>query len=123
MKNLKVGGIMAFISLILWIVENSYFGWNSTPINDTEKFLDIVIAVLMYASMIIYIIPLFSLYETAVKKQEFNTNKKNLNKIKEQFANSYSDNWAPDATEKSISYVSYKRGFDRAIKTILDKDL
>lgn len=54
--------------LIFYVTYNTYYGWNWEPINETESALDIVTNWWFHITFIIYFLPLFDLYENAVKK-------------------------------------------------------
>jgi hypothetical protein len=68
MKRLKVARYMFWGLLIFFVTYNTYYGWNTQPINETEAALDSIFKLWFYVHLIIYFLPLLDLYENAVKK-------------------------------------------------------
>lgn len=69
MKRIKIGKILIMIGIAVWIIENIYFGWNKLPMSEAEETCDIIAKIFMYVGFWIYILPIWSLYEKAVKRQ------------------------------------------------------
>lgn len=70
MKKIKFAQSMIMILLVFFLIYNSYFGWNEEPINETEALCDEICANGFKLAMIIYLLPIFSLYESIVKKND-----------------------------------------------------
>jgi hypothetical protein len=70
MKRIKIGGRLLQIGLLIYLIENFYFGWNKLPMSDMELYADNTVKIFMYAGLILYVMPIWSLYEDAVKKHE-----------------------------------------------------
>lgn len=70
MKRIKIGGRLLKIGLIIFLVENFYFGWNNLPMSDLELYADNTVRVFLTIGFIVYFMPLWGLYENAVKKNE-----------------------------------------------------
>ena len=70
MKRIKIGSRLLKIGLIIFLIENCYFGWNRIPMSDLELYADNTVNVLMSIGFAFYLMPLWDLYEDAVKKQE-----------------------------------------------------
>jgi hypothetical protein len=76
MKTIKIGRTLMAIGLIIFLIENFYFGWNEFPMSDLEYYADTISAIFIYVGFIIFLIPLFTLYELAVEILESYKNKK-----------------------------------------------
>jgi len=70
MNRIKIGKILIMIGFAMWIIENIYFGWNKLPMSEAEETCDIIVKIFMYLGFLIYILPIWSLYENAVKKHD-----------------------------------------------------
>ncbi len=70
MNRIKIGKILIMIGFAMWIIENIYFGWNKLPMSEAEATCDIIVKIFMYMGFGIYILPIWSLYENAVKKHD-----------------------------------------------------
>jgi hypothetical protein len=70
MRDIKIGTTLLLIGLFICVIENIYFGWNRMPMSDLELYLDNTVKVFMYVGFIFYTLPLWALYESAVKKHE-----------------------------------------------------
>jgi hypothetical protein len=70
MKRIKIGSILLMIGLVIFLIENSYFGWNKHPLSEMEQYADNVVRAFMYVGGITYFMPIWSLYENAVRKHE-----------------------------------------------------
>jgi hypothetical protein len=74
---LRISRFMFISNFIFWILYNSYFGWNtSDEITGTEIFFDNIYKIILYISVILYIIPLFQIYEGFVKLMDSKIKKK-----------------------------------------------
>ena len=62
-KLIRISKFMFMSNFIFWIIYNTYFGWNKTPINESERLFDNVYNIVFFISVILYIIPLFRIYE------------------------------------------------------------
>ena len=67
MNRIKIGKILIMVGIAFWIIENFYFGWNKLPMSEVEKDADTVSKILFYVGFFIYSLPIWSLYENAVK--------------------------------------------------------
>ena len=70
MNKIKIGTFLFRIGFVIYILENFYFGWNKTPMSDMELYADNVVRFCFYAGFVFYFMPLWSLYESFVKKHE-----------------------------------------------------
>lgn len=43
--------ILFFLGFVLWILENTYFGWNATAQSGAERLVDMVCSVLLYVGV------------------------------------------------------------------------
>jgi len=68
MKKLKIGKTIIIIWCILFIIQNTYFGWNFEPKSELESLTDNYIKIIMFIGWVIYILPLVKIYENKVKK-------------------------------------------------------
>lgn len=75
-KLLKLSRIILLLNFFLYFAYNSYFGWNETPISDNEILWNSVFRINIYISFVMYILPLFSMYEGFVKLIEKSKNLK-----------------------------------------------
>lgn len=72
MKKLKLGRTLVLIGVLFWVIENMYFGWNKSPMSELEEKSDLIVRFLVNIGFFIYILPIYSLYENAVKNSEKN---------------------------------------------------
>ena len=70
MKQIKIGSRLLQVGLILWIIKNFYFGWNETPVSFLELRCHYSVNAFFSFGILFYILPIFKLYEKAVKKNE-----------------------------------------------------
>tara|TARA_R110000787_G_scaffold276483_2_gene385431 strand:- start:47 stop:262 length:216 start_codon:yes stop_codon:yes gene_type:complete len=70
MRKIKIGSRLLQIGLIIYFIQNFYFGWNKLPMSDMELYADNTVKVFMYVGFVFYVMPIFGLYENAVKKNE-----------------------------------------------------
>jgi amino acid transporter len=83
-KLLKLSKITLVLNFFLYFAYNSYFGWNETPISNNEILLNSVFRINLYIACIMYILPLFSMYEGFVQLIE---KTKNIEKSKNTNSN------------------------------------
>jgi len=69
MKGIKWGQRILMFAFLSYIIYNTYYGWNQKPINDVEEMWDTLASWLFRLGAIIYMMPIFSLYEDAVKRK------------------------------------------------------
>ena len=69
-RLLQIGSRLLQIGLLIYLIENFYFGWNKLPMSDMELYADNTVRVLMNIGLVLYAMPIFWLYEDAVKKHE-----------------------------------------------------
>ena len=70
MKRIKIGSRLLQFGLLIYLIENFYFGWNKLPMSDIELYADNTVRVLMTIGFVFYIMPIYELYEYAVNKHE-----------------------------------------------------
>jgi hypothetical protein len=70
MNKIKIGKTLIMIGLAMWIIENFYFGWNKLPMSEAKETCDTIVKIFMYAGLWLYSLPILSLYENAVKKNQ-----------------------------------------------------
>jgi hypothetical protein len=70
MKKIKLGMTIIFLSMIYWVIYNTYFGWNATPINDSELMCDNLFKTFVTVGWCVYFLPLLDVYESFIKKHE-----------------------------------------------------
>lgn len=64
---IQLGKFLIKSAFLLYIIENFYFGWNATAQSVLEANTDRMVSVLLGIGIMIYIMPLFELYEKTVK--------------------------------------------------------
>jgi len=74
MKKIKIGKAMIIIGFTIYVIQNTFFGWNETAMSKPEEITDLITQIFFYGGMMIYIMPIWELYESDVKKH--NANKK-----------------------------------------------
>jgi hypothetical protein len=74
MKRIKIGKKLLQIGLLIYVIENFYFGWNELPMSDLELYADNTVKAFIYIGFVIYVMPLWEIYESAIKKNESNNN-------------------------------------------------
>lgn len=67
MKNINIAQTIWFFNWIYFLVYNIYFGFNWESQSVAESNCDTVFRVVLYIGFIIYLLPLFKLYEKAVE--------------------------------------------------------
>jgi hypothetical protein len=67
MKTIKIAKAIVQLNLLFWVIYNSYFGWNYTAQNTIEENCDSIFSVVMKLAIILYLIPLFKLYELTIE--------------------------------------------------------
>ncbi len=72
MNKIKIGKTLAMIGFVIWIIENFWFGWNRFPMSEAERICDMISYAFMYIGFLVYLSPVFSLYENAVKRDSKN---------------------------------------------------
>ena len=70
MKRIKIAKNLLLVFVILELIKYFYFGWNIIPMTEAEKFCGHTLNLLFAVSIFLYLHPLFSLYEDAVKNSE-----------------------------------------------------
>jgi len=65
---LRSGWLTVKISIVLFVVKNFYFGWNSEPLSELETDAGIIIKTIMWFGWIVYFTPMLTIYEKKVKK-------------------------------------------------------
>ena len=69
MKKIKLGKKLINIGILIYFIENFYYGWNLEPMNNSELFQDYVYSIFIFSGIFIYFTPFFKLYEDIIKKQ------------------------------------------------------
>jgi hypothetical protein len=67
MKNIKFAKTIWFFNWIYFLVYNIYFGFNLHSQSEAETNCDTIFKIIFYGVLIIYLMPLFQMYEKAVK--------------------------------------------------------
>lgn len=67
MRNIKIAQTIWFFNWIYFLVYNIYFGFNWESKSVAESNCDTVFKIVLYTAFIIYLLPLFKLYEKAVE--------------------------------------------------------
>lgn len=70
MKYIKTAQFLSAILLIYYLTYNTCFGWNKLPESDLEKLFDYVFSVGLYIVAILYLLPLFSVYERFIERND-----------------------------------------------------
>lgn len=70
LKLVKAGSKLMTIGIILYIVQNCYFGWNEKAMSEAEEIVDLINKIVLYLGGLIYLIPVFALYENWVEELE-----------------------------------------------------
>jgi hypothetical protein len=60
MSNIKLHNFLIIFGFLLWFAETAYFGFNTTPINNVEAFLDKFSTGLMLVGMILAVFDFFT---------------------------------------------------------------
>ena len=64
----RIGIKILMIWLPIYIIGNTYFGWNEKPQSELELMFDTLIIWISNIGMTFYFLPIFRIYESAVKK-------------------------------------------------------
>ena len=75
-RLIKLSKIILVLDFFLYFSYNSYFGWNESPISDNEILWDSVFTINLYIACVMYVLPLFSMYEGLVQLIEKTKNSK-----------------------------------------------
>jgi hypothetical protein len=70
MKAIKLAKAIIQLSLLYWVIYKSYFVWNYTAQSTLEENCDTLFSIMVNIAIVIYIMPLFHLYESVIKKQQ-----------------------------------------------------
>ncbi len=70
MNRIKIGKMLFMVGFAIWIIENFWFGWNKQPMSEAEETCDIIVKIFMYAGLWFYSLPIWSIYENAVKRHD-----------------------------------------------------
>ena len=70
MKYLKTAKLFYLSALILYFIENSYFGWNRTPQSREELVFDYLTVFLFWVGVAFYTRPIFKIYEKWIEKND-----------------------------------------------------
>ena len=76
MRKIKIGSRLLQIGLLIYLIENFYFGWNKVPMSDLEIYADNTVVLFIFFGLVFYFMPIMDLYKNAVKKSEANQNMK-----------------------------------------------
>jgi hypothetical protein len=69
MKKIKFAYRLIQLNLLYWIIYNTYCGWNLHPESKLEENFDIVFKLIWQLAIVIYLMPLLSLYESIIKSK------------------------------------------------------
>jgi hypothetical protein len=67
MKNIKLAKTLWFFNCFYFLIYNIYFGFNLHSHSVAETNCDTLFKIIFYVVLIIYLMPLFQIYEKAVK--------------------------------------------------------
>jgi hypothetical protein len=70
MKLIKFAKLLVQLNILFWIIYNTYFGWNLYAASEAEANLDKIFMTIMKVAVALYLMPLFSLYESLFQKEE-----------------------------------------------------
>jgi len=70
MKKIKLAKLIIQFNLIFFVVYNAYFGFNSQPLTEIEEICDSIFSAITKIGILIYSLPLFTLYESAVELKD-----------------------------------------------------
>ncbi len=70
MKNIRIGQGLLVLTILFYIGENCYFGWNKTALSSAEAYCDTFYTIGFYTGFMIYFSPLYSLYKHSIAKME-----------------------------------------------------
>jgi hypothetical protein len=70
MKKIKLAKLIIQFNLIFFVVYNAYFGFNPQSLTEIEENCDIIFSAITKIGLLIYILPLFTLYESAIESKE-----------------------------------------------------
>ena len=68
MRLIKIGKTLILIGFAMFVIQNMIFGWNAVPMSEAEETTDIINKVFLYGGLWLYILPIWDLYENAIKK-------------------------------------------------------
>ena len=70
MKKIKLAKLIIQFNLIFFVVYNAYFGFNPQSLTEIEENCDIIFSAITKIGLLIYILPLFTLYESAIESKD-----------------------------------------------------
>jgi len=70
MKLINTSKTLISLSILFYVGYNTYFGWNKEPINQYETICDMISKISFITSIILYVAPLFSIYEAILQAIE-----------------------------------------------------
>ena len=70
MKKIRIAHCLWILGFVVFLTQNFYFGWNLEPMSEDEVVADLIVRIIFYVGFVFYLIPAFSLYESAIKKYE-----------------------------------------------------
>ena len=68
MERIKTARVIICIGILAFLVENTYFGWNFEPQSDLEQTLDKIIVWIFKIGLMVYLMPIFSVYEKFISE-------------------------------------------------------
>jgi hypothetical protein len=81
MKKMIFAKWLCLISIIFWVIETAYFGFNLKPINEAEKICDQLVAISQIIAIVFYVNPIFAMWEKEVQeKEKFNERVREIRK-------------------------------------------
>ena len=66
MKKIRFAKLLMQLNLLFWIIYNSYFGWNLNATSQIEENCDSIFSAIVKIALVIYILPLFDVYEDTI---------------------------------------------------------
>jgi TRAP-type C4-dicarboxylate transport system permease small subunit len=70
MKKIRFAQKLILICFAFAFIYNTYFGWNMTATSEAEKICDSIFHSALSICVVIYLLPLFDLFENLVQKME-----------------------------------------------------
>jgi len=70
MNKIRFAKFLLITTVVYFVIYNTHFGWNMLPESDAEKTCDYIYRLSISLGFAIYILPVFDIYESFVKKRE-----------------------------------------------------
>jgi hypothetical protein len=70
MKRQGASKLIFWITLLFYLIYNTIFGWNKTPISNIEIKCDDITKILLYVSAALYIAPIMDYIEKKINEDD-----------------------------------------------------